>query len=177
MKNFFSLLILATFLISLAGCNLNFNIKQPLSKTNFSPADQALPLAPKELFNMVTDTRRFTGQKFRFQGCLEPHTSDYMGPETCIINKAGIKFGCIDRKCSLEKPENCGDCLRMDGECPIVDVQQVPKEKLVEIRKTMESKYYVEVVGTYIGPAVSMMRPIEIIATDLKILGECPTQK
>jgi hypothetical protein len=63
----------------------------------------------------------------------------------------------------------------MGTKCPIVALENVAKEKLTEIRKTMATKYNVEVMG--IVTSGSRMRPIQIQAEDLKILGECPVQK
>jgi len=121
--------------------------------------NEQLPIAPKELFDLVSDKRPFTGQKFRFQGCLEPHTCS--GPisnnQKCDINHLGV----------------CCDCIKMGNYCPIVALENVAKEKLTGIRSTEETKYNVEVVGTYVGPAASRMRPVLIEASDLKILGEC----
>jgi len=173
-------LLLAVFILSvfiLAGCvkapqpqAINLNqapqpkilpaINQPLTNTNFSPADQALSLAPEAAYN-IASAKDYIGQKFRFQGCLEPHTCS--GPISS------------NQKCDIDHLGVCCDCIIMGTKCPIVALESVAKEKLTEIRKTNETKYNVEVVG--IVTVGSKMRPIQIEATDLKILGECQLPK
>jgi len=149
---------------SIAKC-VNYKCQQEIQSTLNQPttSNEQVPIAPKELFDLVSDKRSFTGQKFRFQGCLEPHTCS--GPIS------------TNQQCDIDHLGVCCDCIKLGTMCLIVDLQKVSKEKLTEIRKTMETKYNVEVVGTYIGPGVSRMRPIQIEASDLKILGECPAQK
>jgi hypothetical protein len=130
-------------------------------------ADELVPLATKDVF---TDSS-LSGQKFRLQGCFEPHKCSAL-PDLC-----NIVTGCVKQVCDLDHLANCCDCIRNDGSCYFVDLQKVAKDKLTEIRNTEATKYNVEVVGKYIGPAVSQMRPIQIEATDIKILGECLPQK
>ena len=136
--------------------------------------NEQVPLAPNDVWNWSSN-QNYLYQRFRFQGCLEPHKCTGLAPETCVINKAGIKLGCINHECDINHLGNCCDCIRMGNYCPIVAIENVAKEKLTEIRKTNETKYNVEVMG--IVTSGSRMRPIQIQAEDLKILGECPTQK
>lgn len=110
-----------------------------------------IPLATRDIF---VDHSDYIGRKFRFRGCFEPHECSMATEE-----------------CSIDNLEMCCDCIKNYDTCPIVDLQHVPKEKLVEVRGTNETKYRVEVVGTVIQ--VSKMRPVAINATDLTILGEC----
>jgi len=142
----------------LAKC-VNFKCKSEIANNLNTITNESLPLAPADVFDTWTD--KYVAQQFRFQGCLEPHTCS--GPISS------------NQKCDIDHLGVCCDCIKIGTKCPIVALENVAKEKLTEIRKTNETKYNVEVVGTKV--VGTKMRPIQIQATDLKILGECPAQK
>jgi hypothetical protein len=174
-KILFVVLILSIF--CLVGCvkisqlpapNLNQAPKPETLPALNQPTtnNEQVPIAPKEVFD---NSSLYVGQKFRFQGCLEPHKCDML-PDLC-----NVATGCVKQECDIDHLANCCDCIKNFERCPFVDLQQVPKEKLAEIRKTNATKYNVEVVGTVV--ISSKMRPIQIEAMDFKILGECQPQK
>ena len=120
--------------------------------TTTQPSEtQSIPLAAENIF---VDHSNYIGRKFRFQGCFEPHKCS-MAAEECDINNLGM----------------CCDCIKNYGKCLIMDLQSVPKERLIEVRGTNKTRYHVEVVGTLISS--SRMRPVVINATGLTILGDC----
>jgi len=120
-----------------------------------TPEAQSVPLATEDVF---INHGNYLGQKFRFQGCFEPY-------------KCTMAVG----ECNIDNLAMCCDCIKSYERCLIVDLQSVSREQLTEVRETNEMKYYVEVVGIVISS--SKMRPVVINATDLTILGDCPTEK
>jgi len=122
--------------------------------------DVLVPLADEEVVKLI-NRQQYLDQEFRFQGCLEPHTCS--------------GFIASGQKCDLDHLELCCDCLKIGQHCPLVAFDNLPKDKLTAIRQTEQTKYMVEVVGTL--TLSSKMRPIDIIASDVKILGECQLEK
>ena len=121
--------------------------------------EDLIPLAPEVIFtdyyNVYQD---YYGREFRLQGCFEP--------KTCYMSRMA------GDKCDIGNLEHCCDCIKNNDHCLVVDLQLVPKEQLVDVRKSEEIKYYVEIIGRVIMG--SKMRPVQIEANDLKILGDCP---
>jgi len=173
-KSWFVLILLIASAVCLSGC---YPITKPEQSASLNieipPAEKKIPIAPQDVFD-IDNSRDYVGQTFRFQGCFEPHTCS-MASELCVINKGGIKIGCTNKECGLDNLGLCCDCIQNYNKCPIVDLQSVAKEKLIELRKTNQTKYYVEVVGTVV--ISSRMRPVSVKATDITILGDCPAKE
>ncbi|MBA4319671.1 MAG: hypothetical protein C0412_14820 [Flavobacterium sp.] len=125
--------------------------KETIYSNEFTIKEKTISLATEDVF---VNRLNYIGQKFRFQGCFEPHKCT-MATSECNIDNLGA----------------CCDCIKNYDRCLIVDLQSAPKEKLREVRETNETKYFVEVVGTVI--VSSRMRPVAINATDLIVLGDC----